>query len=187
MKKITGITIVVSFAVIVLILLLIKNTSATKSDTDSGTSYIIQTSEASGDNTIIVWNEITDSGVDEELLRRNVDTDILERIANNFREVIAEEASEEADNPEIVVTEGWTRIFQKEKYKEVIAIGKPAMKPLYLILYKSENNAVYEYLCAYALQEISGITFYNADDETQGWSTAKEYLELFTQKVLEKE
>lgn len=72
------------------------------------------------------------------------------------------------------------------RYKEVIALGESAMKPLYLILYKSGNNELYEYLCASALQEISGIAFYNEDTGTQGWSTAKEYLELFTQEILQR-
>ena len=153
-------------------------------DTDTFNSN--QTSEAPIENTIITWDEITDSGVDEELLLNNVDTEILELIANNFRGVIEEEKREEDNNPEIVLTEGWVRIFQKEKYKEVIALGKSAIKPLYLILYKSENDGLYEYLCASALQEISGITFCDEDIGTQGWSTAKEYLELFTQEILQR-
>ena len=41
-------------------------------------------------------------------------------------------------------------------------------------------------ICASALQEISGITFYNADGGTQGWTTGKEYLELFTKEVVTK-
>lgn len=131
----------------------------------------------------ITWEEITENGVNEELLLEKLDTQISEKIAKNLQDVIDEEIKDEQENPQIVITEGWMRIFNKEKYKEVISIGKPAMKPLYYILYKSENNDLYEFLCAKALQEISGIGGEITDDGTMQWSTAKEYLELFTEKV----
>lgn len=131
----------------------------------------------------ITWEEITENGVNEELLLEKLDTQILEKIARNFQDAITEEINDEQENPQILITEGWTRIFNKGKYKEVISIGKPAIKPLYYILYKSENNGLYEYMCAKALQEISGIGGEVSDDGTIQWSTAKEYLELFTKKV----
>ena len=65
-------------------------------------------------------------------------------------------------------------------------MGKPAIKPLYYILYKSPNNGEYEYLCAKALQTISGITF-DEENGTQGWSTAKQYFELFTKEITKKD
>ena len=71
------------------------------------------------------------------------------------------------------MTEGWTRIFGKKQYKEVVEMGKPAMKPLYWILYKSQNNGQYEYLCAAALCEISGIGGETTEIGTMKWSTAK--------------
>ncbi len=131
----------------------------------------------------ITWEEITENGVNEELILEKLDTQILEKIAKNLQDVMDEEIKDEQENPQILITEGWIRIFNKEKYKEIISIGKPAMKPLYYILYKSENNGLYEFLCAKALQEISGIGGEIADDGTMQWSTAKEYLELFTKKV----
>ena len=57
--------------------------------------------------------------------------------------------------------------------KDIVAIGKPAMKPLYWIIYKSGKNEIYEYMCACALQEISGISFEDEVNGTQVWSTAK--------------
>lgn len=147
---------------------------------------INENSNASSEENEINWDEITEDGVNEELLLNNLDKDILEKVAKKLQDALEEEAKEEKNNPEIVISEGWTRIFDKVQYKEVINIGKPAMKPLYYILYKSSNNGQYEYLCASALQEISGITFKNEEDGTMGWSTAKEYLELFTKEIVQK-
>lgn len=131
------------------------------------------------------WNEITQNGVNEELLLKNLDTDILKEVASNLQSAMDEELKEERENPEIVITEGWTRIFKKEGYKKVIDIGTPAIKPLYYILYKSPNNGEYEYICAMALQTISGIKF-DEENGSLGWITAKEYLDLFTKKVSSK-
>jgi hypothetical protein len=62
--------------------------------------------------------------------------------------LINEEEQEERENPEIVITEGWTRVFKSERYKKVLNIGNSAMKPLYLIIYTSSNAGMYEYICA---------------------------------------
>ena len=50
------------------------------------------------------------------------------------------------------------------------------MKPLYLIIYKSSNRGVYEYLCAYALYQISGYDFF--------WSTTDVFMEKFNEQIL---
>ncbi len=134
--------------------------------------------------TEIDWSEITANGVNEKLLYENLDIDILEKVANSLQNALKEELKEERENPEIIVTEGWTRIFGKKQYKEVVEMGKPAMKPLYWILYKSQNNGQYEYLCAAALCEISGIGGETTEIGTMKWSTAKEYLDLFTETVM---
>lgn len=114
---------------------------------------------------------------------KNLDTELLVKIAGNIQALIEEEVSDEQANLQIVLAEGWTRISKKEKYAEVINIRKPAMKPLYWILYKSENKGQYEYICAKALQEISGVGA-AAGDGTMEWSTSDEYLELFTKEIL---
>ena len=168
-----GIILVVIMGIIIVTL---SNKENKIEEIDTTNDVVEETSE-------IKWNEITEDGIDEELLLENIDINILEKIASNFQSMLEEEQKEEQENPEILITEGWIRIFEKEKYKEVISIGKPAMKPLYYILYKSQNNGLYEYLCASALQEISQVTFYNEADGTAGWSNAKEYLELFTKEI----
>ncbi len=124
----------------------------------------------------LTWDEITDDGVNEELLLENVDQEILTEIATELQTLIEEEEEEERRNPEIVITEGWTRVFQTERYQKVVNIGTPAIKPLYLILYKSPNAGMYEYICAKALYDISGYDF--------EWATSIEFLKKFNEKIL---
>lgn len=87
-----------------------------------------------------------------------------------------EEVEDERKNPEILITEGWTRVFKSERYKKVLNMGNSAMKPLYLILYKSPNAGMYEYICAEALFELSGYDF--------EWENSKEFLEKFNEKII---
>lgn len=58
-------------------------------------------------------------------------------------------------------------------------MGKDAIKPLYLIIYKSPNQGSYEYICAMALSKLV-----NFNDVIDSWSTSKEFLEMFNQKVI---
>jgi hypothetical protein len=57
-------------------------------------------------------------------------------------------------------------------------MGNKAAKPLYLIIYKSSNQGLFEYICAMALNEI---TNYNHDD----WKTSKEFLNDFNEYIIE--
>lgn len=63
-------------------------------------------------------------------------------------------------------------------------MGNQAVKPLYWIIYKSENQGMYEQICALALDKLSG---YDFDEDGDGikWSTSKEFLEEFIQPVLD--
>lgn len=122
-------------------------------------------------------DEISENGVDEKLLFENIDINILETIANELQTLVTEEMEQERENPEIVITEGWTRVFKSERYKKILNIGKPAMKPLYLIIYKSPNAGMYEYICANALYELSGFNF--------EWANSKEFLKKFNEKIIE--
>lgn len=124
----------------------------------------------------VEWNEVTKDGVDEELLLKNVDTELLTQIARELQTLVGEELEDERENPEIVITEGFPRVFKSERYKKVLNMGTSAMKPLYLILYKSPNAGMYEYICANALYELSGYDF--------EWENSKEFLEKFNEKVL---
>lgn len=127
----------------------------------------------------ITWDEITVNGVNEELLIKNVDKDILAEVSTEHQALVAEAYEEERENPEILITEGWARVFDYDRFKKVIDIGKPAMKPLYLIIYKSPNRGEYEYLCAYALYKISGYDF--------EWATTDEFMMKFNEYVVNME
>ena len=124
----------------------------------------------------ITWKEITENGVNEELLLKNIDIDILNEVSSELQTLVNEAYEEERANPEIIVTEGWARILEYDRFKKVVDIGVPAMKPLYLIIYKSQNRGVYEYLCAYALYQISGYEFF--------WSTTDEFMDKFNEQIL---
>ncbi len=125
----------------------------------------------------VTWEEITTDGVNEELLLKNVDEELLTQIATELQTLVDEATAEERANPEIVITEGWTRVFKNERYKKVLNMGTPAMKPLYLIIYKSPYAGEYEYLCARILYQLSGYDFY--------WTNSKDFLDGFNQKIIE--
>ena len=144
-------------------------------------NYTCPSSEAAEENNSnkqneIKWEEITEDGINEELLLQNIDVDILNQIGSELQTLVNEAYAEERANPEIIVTEGWARILEYDRFKRVVNIGVPAMKPLYLIIYKSSNRGVYEYLCAYALYQISGYEFF--------WSTTDEFMEKFNEQIL---
>ena len=124
----------------------------------------------------ITWEEITVNGVNEELLLKNVDIELLTQIATEIQTLVNEEEQDEKEHLEIVIIEGWTRVFMSERYKKVLSMGNSAMKPLYLILYKSPNAGMYEYICANLLYELSGYDF--------EWANSKEFLEKFNEKIL---
>lgn len=124
----------------------------------------------------ITWKEITENGVNEELLLKNIDIDILNEVSSELQTLVNEAYEEDRANPEIIFTEGWARILEYDRFKKLVDIGDSAMKPLYLIIYKSQNRGIYEYLCAYALYKISGYDFF--------WSTTDEFMEKFNEQVL---
>ena len=130
------------------------------------------------------WAAITEYGVDEAAFLAALDTSLLEKVAAELQTAVDEEAAAEQANQELVLTEGWTRIFQSPQYQNVLARGKEAMPALYWIIYKSESNGLYEYVCANALYELSGYDFTIADGVRQ-WDNAKALLPLFNEKVLE--
>ena len=129
------------------------------------------------------WLEITEDGVNEELFLENSDAEILEAIATELQALVEEEAEAERANPEILITEGWTRVFVSQQYNKVLNMGEAAMKPLYWMIYKSPNVGMYEYICANALYELSGYDFTN-EDGSLTWNNSKEFLDRFNEKIL---
>lgn len=171
MKKRTTI-ILASLSTIILIVTIVIILSNRKSE-NVNTPNVAETEQLQEN----IWSEITTDGVNEELLLQNIDQDLLEQIAYELQTLVAEATEEERQDPEIAIREGWTRIWQYERYQKVLSIGTPAMKPLYLIIYKSPYAGEYEYLCANILYELSGFDF--------EWTNSKEFLEKFNQAVIE--
>lgn len=134
----------------------------------------------------IDWSAITPNGVNEEMFISRLDEKVLEKVASELQALVQEEIEEERANPDILLTQGWTRVFNSAHYKNVIDIGDTAMMPLYWIIYKSPNSGMYEYICANALYELSGYDFSNEDGSLK-WTTSKELLELFDEAVLNEE
>lgn len=96
----------------------------------------------------------TQSSSESNDASESIDTETLETITEELQALCDEVIEEEQQNPEIMFTEGFPRVFEKERYKKVIGMGDIAMKPLYLIIYKSENSGMYEYICARALYDL---------------------------------
>jgi len=142
--------------------------------------------EDTTENLAIKWDEITEDGVNEDLLYENMDKNTLEYVAKELQTLVEEEAEAEKENPDIVLTEGWVRVFESEHYANVLKLGNKAMKPLYWIIYKSTNAGQYEYICAYALYEISGYDFTD-ENGCLTWSDSKEFLNVFNEQIILKE
>ena len=128
----------------------------------------------------IEWNEITKDGVNEELLFQNVDKNNLEKIAKLLQSLSVEIAQKEKEDINFYLSAGWYQYtLDSRQFNEVINMGKDAIKPLYLIIYKSPDQGSYEYICTMALSKLV-----NFDDVTDSWSTSKEFLEKFNQKII---
>lgn len=134
---------------------------------------------------IVDWSDITVNGLDEDSFVQKLDSEVLQDVAENLQSLVDEELAEEEENPEIILSEGFTRVFKKDLYREVIAMGDKAKMPLYYILYKSPNNDMYEYICAVALSELTGLDFMNESGDYYDWTSGKEYLELFNKYIVD--
>lgn len=132
------------------------------------------------ESTEITWNEILADGVDEEKLMEAVDTAVLERVAALLQELTGEIEKREREDPEFAFGAGWyIYTLESEQFQEVLEMGNAAAKPLYLILYKSPHQGLYEYICCMALERITKV-------EIEDWESAKDFIEQFGSKILEK-
>lgn len=165
------------FLVVGVLILGITGCEDNISQEEKNNSNINKSPTLNENDDVFSWNEITVHGVDEQLLINNIDINMLETIAFELQNLVAEEMAEEKEDPQIVITEGWYRIFKKARYKKIIDIGQPAMKPLYFIIYKSDNSGAYEYVCAKALYDLSGFDY--------DWINSKDFLEKFNKQILD--
>lgn len=134
----------------------------------------------------IVWDELSENGVDEDLLIRHINKETLEYVAKQLQDLCTEIDKKADKDKDYWLTGQWySDVTDSKQYQSVLSLGKEAMKPLFLILYKSENSGMYEWICSKALEEISGYDF-SEENGGNGWSDAKEFLELFINKVADR-
>ena len=136
-------------------------------------------------NEDIVWDEVTENGVDEELLLKNIDEKTLTFIAQQFQDICTKIGEKEKKDKFYWLKGEWYHdVMDSKQYHNVILLGNKAMKPLFLIIYKSPIAGLYEWICSKALTEISGFDFSN-ENNGAGWGNSKEFLEMFIDRVLE--
>lgn len=158
----------------------VTNRENFKSNVENISSSPVNTVNNEKNKENIEWDEITEEGVNEELLFKNVNTKDLEKIATLLQSLTGEIAQKEKEDINFYLSAGWYKYtLNSQQFNEVINMGNDAIKPLYLIIYKSSNQGSYEYICAMALSKLV-----NFDDVTDSWSTSKEFLEKFNQKVV---
>lgn len=132
----------------------------------------------------ITWDEISVDKVDEEKLLSNIDINVLEEIASLFQKLDNDIAKKEDADYEYVLKGLWfTDVLESSEFNKVLSMGNKAQKPLYYIIYKSENSGRYEYICALALEKLSGFNF-DEDNDGIKWSTSKEFLNDFNNIIL---
>ncbi len=130
------------------------------------------------------WAGITVDGVDEALFWKDVDISTMEEIALELQTLAEEIVEKQREDPDSVLRGDWMPDIKKSaRYEKVLGMGKRAMKPLYAIIYKSEQQGLYEYICSMALEKLSGYDFTNEDGYR--WATSKEFLEQLTQKIIQ--
>ncbi|WP_311443486.1 hypothetical protein [Ezakiella coagulans] len=136
-------------------------------------------------NEDVVWDEVTENGVDEELLLKNIDEKTLTFIAQQFQDICKKIGEKEKKDKIYWLKGEWYHdVMDSKQYHNVILLGNKAMKPLFLIIYKSPIAGLYEWICSKALTEISGFDFSN-ENNGAGWGNSKEFLEMFIDRVLE--
>ena len=136
-------------------------------------------------NEDIVWDEVTENGVDEELLLKNIDEKTLTFIAQQFQDICTKIGEKEKKDKFYWLKGEWYHdVMDSKQYHNVILLGNKAMKPLFLIIYKSPIAGLYEWICSKALTEISRFDFSN-ENNGAGWGNSKEFLEMFIDRVLE--
>lgn len=136
-------------------------------------------------NEDIVWGEVTENGVNEKLLLKNIDEKTLTFIAQQFQDICKKIGEKEKKDKFYWLKGEWYHdVMDSKQYHNVILLGNKAMKPLFLIIYKSPIAGLYEWICSKALTEISGFDFSN-ENNGAGWGNSKEFLEMFIDRVLE--
>ncbi len=141
-------------------------------------------SEEITDIIIDSWEYVTFDGItDEKAFLDGTTEEIRNIVSDNLQQLCDKIAKEEQNDPNFISEGKWFEYFvTSEEYQTVLELEESALNPLYFIIYKSENQGLYEYICSYAIYEISGL---KDSDNDITWSTSKEFLDLFTEKIIE--
>lgn len=116
----------------------------------------------------MTWNPIIGNETDEETFMKHLDTDMLISVSEKIQSLLTDETT---------TGEDWLSLFNSEQYHYVIDLGVKAVKPMYYILYKSEQAGLYEYIISSAINDIIGYDFSNI--EGQRWANAYEFRERY--------
>lgn len=162
-----------------------------KSVSETDSQHAAGNEDLMDDEVMITWDElICDNGVtyvNEDLLIKNTDKEALEYIARQFQDLCAKIDEKGNRDKNYWLTGQWySDVMDSEQYKNVISLGNKAAKPLFLIIYKSDHSGLYEWICSKALEELFGFDF-SEENNGNGWSSSKEFLELFIKRVTEQE
>lgn len=157
----------------------VENTDVKESNRETNDNYHSGMEKKEAYEESVQWEEITESGVNETVLEKNLDANILAIIEQSLQAILAKNSGENALSGSL----DW--IFESNEYNEIIKLGDKAQKPLFWLIYKTDDSGMSEYICARALSEISGI---GTPGENRGleWSNSKEYVEYFISIIKEK-
>ena len=159
----------------------VLNDEETGSEAEDHTPVI---DEKQPDDEEIVWDEVSENGVDESLLIMNTDKETLAYIAQELQDLCEEINEKGEEDKNYWLTGKWySDATESKQYENVVSLGNKAMKPLFLILYKSEDSGMYEWICSKALDEISGFDF-SMENNGVGWRNSDEFLEMFIERIL---
>ena len=74
--------------------------------------------------------------------------------------------------------------MNSKQYSNLVSLDKIAMKPWFLIIYKSEYAGMYEFVCSKELTEISGFDF-STENGGAGWRKFERIFKDVYQKIIE--
>lgn len=106
----------------------------------------------------------------------------LDDININMNSLMTEIETEMRTKPQVAMMGTPINIIKEsQSYKNIVALGLRAVKPLYDKLYDSRDAGLYEYILSLAIEEITQEEFiYNA---TYGWKNSLEFRMSYEAKV----
>lgn len=106
----------------------------------------------------------------------------LNDINTNMNSLMTEIETQMRTDPKVAMMASPIKIIKEsQSYKNIVALGLQAIKPLYDKLYDSRDAGLYEYILSLAIEEITQEEFiYNAN---YGWKNSLEFRMAYETKV----